>query len=194
MRIIITGQPKAGKTEFLLRLADYFSKKGLSVGGMVTNAVLDDKGNRIGFEILNTMTGEIGVLATKGGAGVPHEGYSVNVQDLENIGIPAIEQAVKSCDVVLIDEIGPMELKSEAFRRKYHEAFESGKHVIATAYHTYAPSFQQGEWKRKVDYVLNVSAQSSDLCLELMQNMFKNVKKPASKEDLEKLLGGKKAV
>jgi len=193
MRIIITGQPKAGKTEFLLRLADHFSKKGLSVGGMVTKAVLDEHRNRIGFEVLNTMTGESGVLASKSVGAVIHEGYSVNLADLEKIGIPAIEQAIKSCDIVLIDEIGPMEMKSEAFRRKYHEAFDSGKHVIATAYHTYAPSFQQGEWKRRIDYVLNFSAQSSDLCLQLMQNMFKNVKKPASKEALEKLLKENKA-
>ncbi len=191
MRIIITSQPKAGKTGFLLKLADYFSKKGLSVGGMVTKAVLDEKGNRIGFEILNTITGETGVLATKGGAGVPHEGYSVNIQDLERVGIPAIEQAIKSCDIVLIDEIGPMELKSEAFRAKYREAFESGKHVIATAYHTCAPSFQQGEWKRKIDYVLNLSAQPADRCMELVQNMFGKIKKPVPKEQLDKLLSKK---
>jgi nucleoside-triphosphatase len=46
--------------------------------------------------------------------------------------VPAIDQAVATGQVVVIDEIGPMELFSTAFRAAVLRAVDSGRPVLAT--------------------------------------------------------------
>ena len=44
--------------------------------------------------------------------------YGVNINDLENIGARSLEQALKNDDLIIIDEIGKMEVFSEEFKEK----------------------------------------------------------------------------
>ncbi len=55
----------------------------------------------------------------------------MNLLDLEAIGVQAIEAAVAAADVVVIDEIGPMELFSEKFKAATQKALESVKPIVA---------------------------------------------------------------
>ncbi|RLF00094.1 MAG: NTPase, partial [Thermoprotei archaeon] len=48
------------------------------------------------------------------------------------VGVAAIRRAVEEADVVVIDEIGPMELYSEEFKAAVAEALDSPKPVVAT--------------------------------------------------------------
>lgn len=128
--LLLTGSPGIGKTTILLKIVDALKAKGYSVGGMVSREVREG-GTRVGFEILNLKTNQRGWLAHVNQKTGPQVGkYRVNLEDLNNVGVDAILKAVKDCDVVAIDEIGPMELFSEKFRQAVKEVVESGKLVI----------------------------------------------------------------
>jgi len=128
--LLLTGSPSIGKTTILLKIVDALKAKGCSVGGMVSREVREG-GTRVGFEILNLKTNQRGWLANVNQKTGPQVGkYRVNLEDLNNVGVDAILKAVKDCDVVAIDEIGPMELFSEKFRQAVKEVVESGKLVI----------------------------------------------------------------
>jgi len=128
--LLLTGSPGIGKTTILLKIVDALKAKGCSVGGMVSREVREG-GTRVGFEILNLKTNQCGWLAHVNQKTGPQVGkYRVNLEDLNNVGVDAILKAVKDCDVVAIDEIGPMELFSEKFRQAVKEVVESGKLVI----------------------------------------------------------------
>ena len=58
----------------------------------------------------------------------------MNVGDLDSIGVQAINQAIENNDVVVIDEIGPMELFSQKFKEAAQKALESSKLVIAVVH------------------------------------------------------------
>jgi nucleoside-triphosphatase len=58
--------------------------------------------------------------------------YSVNVDDLNQIGVGGIIDAAENCDVVVVDEIGPMELFSEQFREVLRKIVEGKKLAICT--------------------------------------------------------------
>ena len=60
--------------------------------------------------------------------------YHVNLEDLDNIGAQAIMQALEKCDVIAIDEIGPMELFSQKFKQAVTKALESQKLVLAVVH------------------------------------------------------------
>lgn len=93
-------------------------------------------GARVGFEVVDLHSGISGWLAR---AGAPQPGpkvgrYYVDLESFESVAVPAITHAVESCDIVAIDEVGPMELLSRGFRSAVQRAIESGKPLIATVH------------------------------------------------------------
>jgi nucleoside-triphosphatase THEP1 len=58
--------------------------------------------------------------------------YGVHVENVDRLAVPAIYSAITVADVVVIDEIGKMELFSEAFRTAVLAAVHSPKKVLAT--------------------------------------------------------------
>jgi nucleoside-triphosphatase len=56
----------------------------------------------------------------------------VNLEDLKSVGAGSILTAVSSCDAVFIDEVGPMELKSDEFKAAVVRALDSLKPLIGT--------------------------------------------------------------
>jgi nucleoside-triphosphatase len=131
----VTGSPGVGKTTLLLRVVEALKVRGCTIGGMISREVRL-YGTRVGFEILDLADSDKhGWLAHVNQKTGPQVGkYRVNLEDLNNVGVEAVLKAVRECDVVAIDEIGPMELFSEKFKRAVLEAVESGKLVIAVVH------------------------------------------------------------
>jgi nucleoside-triphosphatase len=133
--LLVTGSPGVGKTTLLLRVVEALKVRGCTIGGMISREVRL-YGTRVGFEILDLADSDKhGWLAHVNQKTGPQVGkYRVNLEDLNNVGVEAVLKAVRECDVVAIDEIGPMELFSEKFKRAVLEAVESGKLVIAVVH------------------------------------------------------------
>jgi nucleoside-triphosphatase len=53
----------------------------------------------------------------------------VNLEDLDSIGAQSINTAIDRSDVVVVDEIGPMELFSAKFKEAAKKALENDKLV-----------------------------------------------------------------
>lgn len=128
--LLLTGDPGVGKTTVLLKIVEALKARGYKVGGMVSREVRS-RGRRIGFEILDLAGGGSGWLAHVGQKTGPQVGkYRVNLKDLDTIGAGSIIKAVENSDVVVVDEIGPMELFSEGFKDAVKRAVDSGKLVV----------------------------------------------------------------
>ena len=131
-RIFLTGEPGTGKTTVLRKTAELLETRGLKVGGMASKEIRGI-GSRTGFSVENLATHEHGCLAEVGSRVGPHVGkYTVNLHDLETVGVAAIQTAIQAADVVLIDELGPMELHSQRFVESVVDALNSQKHVLGT--------------------------------------------------------------
>ena len=131
--ILLTGLPGVGKTTIIIRLCTHYSTKGRNVQGITTRE-FREKDQRVGFKITDLATGDEGWLARKDSAAGPRIGsYRVVSEDLERIGVVALERASKgSADIVVVDEIGPMEMTSMSFRNAVSKVFD-GKHAtVAT--------------------------------------------------------------
>ena len=129
---LITGRPGVGKTTAVLRVVEMLKKKGISVGGFVSKEVRVGR-TRAGFKVVDLGTGREGYLARAGRGRGPRVGkYVVNLAEFEDIGVKAVEEALEGDEVVVIDEIGPMELYSGKFREVVEKALNSGRVVLAT--------------------------------------------------------------
>jgi nucleoside-triphosphatase len=132
--LLLTGNPGVGKTTVLTKAVGALKEKGYCVGGMISREVRKG-GTRVGFEILDLSSGRHGWLARINQEHGPQVGkYRVNIEDLDAIGAEAIADAVEKCDIIAIDEIGPMELFSEKFKQATRKALESRKPVLAVVH------------------------------------------------------------
>jgi len=108
--------------------------RGYEIGGMISRDVREG-GVRVGFEIMDFSTGQRGWLAhVNQPTGPKISKYRVNLTDLEAIGVSSILDAIRNADIVIVDEIGPMELFSSAFRDVVVQAVESDKPVLGTVH------------------------------------------------------------
>ena len=133
-KIGITGMPNVGKTQTLVKVMEFLQDSGYKVGGMVTEPLLE-KEKRIGFYVKDWQTGEKEVFAHIDFDSKDKVGdYGVDLSVLEKVGVPAIEKAIADTDVdvIIIDEIGKMELFSNRFRSLIHEVLNSDKQVFAS--------------------------------------------------------------
>jgi nucleoside-triphosphatase len=113
-------------------VAEELKRKGYRVGGMISREVRE-KGIRVGFEIIDFRSGQKGWLAHVHQPTGPKLGkYRVNMEDLNLLGASSIRNAVRNAQIIIIDEIGPMELFSQAFKDAVNEAIESGKLLLGT--------------------------------------------------------------
>jgi nucleoside-triphosphatase len=125
---LLTGNPGSGKTSLIKQAVAGIR---LKVGGFYTEEIRD-RGTRLGFRLV-TLDGREAVLSHIDFNKQLRIGkYGVDVAAMEKVGIPALRQAAVDCDLVVIDEIGKMEMLSPAFREAVSSITDSGKRMLGT--------------------------------------------------------------
>lgn len=125
---MISGMPGVGKTSLLKAI---LSRLSLSAGGFISEEIREGK-ERVGFS-LKTLDGKAGILAHKNIPTTHRFGkYYINLDDLEKIAVQSIEEAIAYKELIVIDEIGKMELFSPLFRQAVIRALDCSKPLLAT--------------------------------------------------------------
>jgi nucleoside-triphosphatase len=129
-KILLTGRPGCGKTTLIKRVVKNLPQ---GAGGFYTEEIRDGS-TRAGFKIV-TLEGEEVVFAHVDFKTSNHVGkYGLDLSALERIGVGAVRQAIRARRLVVIDEIGPMEIRSPIFRDTVNEALDSEVPVLATIF------------------------------------------------------------
>jgi nucleoside-triphosphatase len=156
-RLLIEARPGAGKTTALSRLAERLRDDGVALSGFLTREIREGR-RRVGFEI-ETLAGDRGLLAHVDIKGPPRVGrYGVDLEEFERLALPALESPA---DVVLIDELGKMELASERFREAVLALFDSDVPIAATV-HTFRHPFTDALKRRRGASTIRLSAANRD--------------------------------
>jgi nucleoside-triphosphatase len=139
VKVLIEGRPGSGKTTAARRLISLLSENGAGVAGFTTAEIRRGRG-RIGFSI-ETVDGRAGVLAHVDFDGPRVGKYGVDLTTFEDLALPALEVGGDDT-IVVIDELGRMELLSDAFRAQVEALFARDNSLVATV-HIYRHPFTE---------------------------------------------------
>ena len=132
IKIGITGLPGAGKTHALIKVIEMLEAEEIIVGGMITEPIVEDN-RRVGFSVMDWRTKQKSVLAhieiqSKFMVGK----FGVDLTTLETVGVAALMRACEEANVIVIDEVGKMEVESEKFVGAVKVALDVEKPMLLT--------------------------------------------------------------
>ena len=125
---LLTGRPGTGKTSLIKQALAGMRGKA---GGFYTEEIRS-QGVRQGFRLV-TLDGQSAILAHIDiHSQYRVSKYGIDIDSLDRVGVSALYKAAEECDLVVIDEIGKMELFSANFREAVLKIIDSGKKVLGT--------------------------------------------------------------
>ncbi len=111
MILILTGESGCGKTTLCQRVVAALKARGVNVAGVLTLPRLAaQRGEKIGMEVEDVRTGERVALAERVAVG---KGTANLSWQFDASGVERGEQILRAatpCDVLVVDELGPLEL------------------------------------------------------------------------------------
>src|SRR3989344_7531765 len=125
MKVLLTGQPRAGKTTLMVNCLKMVPNKQ----GFVTREILEG-GERIGFELVSSLGQTATLASVNSNSALRVSRYGVNVGALDSFidDLPPPEPG----NLLYIDEIGAMELFSDKFKRLVLEYLNTGNSFLGT--------------------------------------------------------------
>jgi nucleoside-triphosphatase len=171
--ILITGRPGSGKTTLVKKLAEGLTAGGFKTAGFITEEIREGV-RRVGFEVRD-LGGGSAVLAHVDCRSKQRVGkYGVDVAAFERIALHAINVDRKEKDLLVIDEIGRMELFSSAFRSAITGLLDAPLPFLATV-HSGKDAYLERVLSRKDIYTYNLTPANREGLLEVVYGQMNRV-------------------
>ena len=165
-RVLLSGRPGCGKTTVIRRAVELIGASRCA--GFYTEE-LREQGRRVGFDVV-TVDGQRAPLARAGAAGPRVSRYGVDVGSFEDLGVAALESGLARGDrVLVIDEIGKMELHSDRFVRLLQRILAPGAEwpVLGTILLGRHPGLHWLEGRRDIERISVSPGNRDELPLRL---------------------------
>jgi len=173
MNILITGPPSIGKTTLLEEIKNKIRDSGFSIGGMYCPEIRENS-RRTGFNIVDIASLRKGILASIHNTKGPSMGrYRINLDQINDVGVLALKNALKTSDYIFIDEIAPMELASSSFSQTVWEVMESQKPVIAVIQQRSNHPFILKVKSREDVNIFNLTLENRDFIMDKILKVLK---------------------
>lgn len=104
----------------------------LNIGGMIDEKLTDGR-REVGVKVKNLLTNEEVIFANaETESKITIGNLGVDLSLFESVAIDAIKNACECCDIIVIDEVGKVEVESQAFVDIVKEALDVDKPMIIT--------------------------------------------------------------
>jgi nucleoside-triphosphatase len=125
---LLTGKPGTGKTSIIKQAVAELEDRA---GGFYTEEIRS-RGTRLGFKLVTLDGHEVTLAHIDFDKRFQVGKYGVDVDSLGRVGVSALRRAAEQRDLVVVDEIGKMELFSAEFREVVLQIINGGKKILGT--------------------------------------------------------------
>jgi len=164
--ILLTGDPGSGKTTLIQRVV---ARIDIPIGGFYTQEIREG-GVRQGFKII-TFDEQEGILAHIKHPGPPRVGkYGVNLSALETVAVGSLLRTLQTPSLIVIDEIGPMEMFSRRFCQTVLDILNMDRVILGSIVKRSKPFSDQIKARPDVK-MIEVRPDNRDLLLEIVLDL-----------------------
>ena len=163
--IVLTGAPGVGKTTAIIRVARALKERGVKVGGIVSRE-LRTTTMRMGFEFIDLTTNDRHILASITGNGPRVGKYFVNIAGCR-FAAERLTNAIRNSDIIVCDEVGPMELKSKEFIYSLKNLLYVEKKVVVVLHQKLQHPLID-EFRNKSSLLLNLDLKNREKVNEIL--------------------------
>ncbi|GIP36492.1 nucleoside-triphosphatase [Paenibacillus sp. J2TS4] len=127
---LLTGKPRMGKTTLIKKL---INEIGTDIcGGFYTEEIINSN-DRIGFRCVSVVSGESVEIANVENPSKTRIGrYGVDVEKFEHFAIKILQDSLSTKKIIIIDEIGFMQMLSASFQKIVQEIVSDNHIVVGT--------------------------------------------------------------
>lgn len=149
---LITALPRTGKTTIIMKLIEILGRDNCI--GFYSEEIISDN-ERVGFQVV-TLNGRCEVFAHVDlNSEIKCGRYGVDIAVLEDVLAGELEKAIAdtSGKLIVIDEIGPMQIFSEKFKKQLLLLADSGKKVIGTTFYESNPWIDEFKQREDIEII-----------------------------------------
>lgn len=162
MKVLLTGQPRSGKTTLMAKLIGRVANKQ----GFVTEEIRED-GERVGFKLVSADGREAVLAHINIQSDYQVSRYFVDVKALDEFIEPLFD--FEDDQLLYIDEIGQMELFSDKFKELVDKYLSASNKFLGTITSVYSDEFVDGVKNRNDIELIEVTPDNRDALVDELQ-------------------------
>lgn len=126
---LITGKPRMGKTTMIKKLINDIGSD--ICGGFYTEEITNSD-DRIGFRCVSIKGESVEIANVKSPSKTRIGRYGIDIEKFENFAIKVLQDALSSKKIIVIDEIGFMQMLSTSFQKIVQDIVSDNHIVLGT--------------------------------------------------------------
>jgi nucleoside-triphosphatase THEP1 len=167
--IIITGEREEGKTMFVKKISEDLKELDFNLGGFLSVGI-HNLGERTGFNIMDVQTSKQTELCTsvQNEKWVRYGRFYFNPEGISEGNKILDVENVSEKDLVIIDEVGPLELKGEGWSRSISNLVNSASVPQLWVVRQSLVNNVIKKWVKGEAFIFNISEDSPEMVVELI--------------------------
>jgi nucleoside-triphosphatase len=130
--VLLTGEPRVGKTTALKKIIEKIGKSNCI--GFYTEEIRNEF-DRVGFDCVSLDGRRKRIADINSHSSIRMGRYRIDIEAFEDIALQVISRSSSSDKVIIIDEIGPMQLLSTKFKEEINNIVTGSNCVIGTIFY-----------------------------------------------------------
>jgi iron complex transport system ATP-binding protein len=166
---LVTGGVQSGKTTFVSSLVERLRRDRLKVAGFLSQGIMKD-GQRSGFTLVDLISGKQIPLASLNpqNGWTPFRRFFFNPEAWEEAESMIRDGLLEKPDLIVIDEVGPMELQGEGWSKILENL--AAKRPVLQLWVVRKQCLQEVTdlWKIPQEYVFSIDTDGNNITLDAL--------------------------
>jgi Predicted nucleotide kinase len=127
---LLTGKPRTGKSTLIKKLINELGSE--TCGGFYTEEITNSINERIGFRCVSVDGESVEIAHVESPSETRIGRYGINNEEFEKFALRFLQEAMTVKKIIVIDEIGFIQMLSASFHRKVQEIINDNRIVLGT--------------------------------------------------------------